>query len=92
MSECDRESSIMRRPWPTGGCSALVKKMILPREQGKVFSASYISFYFILSHLLSYVQVLSPAYCLVSGHVHCHRKQQITPWLYTIIFTFSTVN
>jgi hypothetical protein len=20
VSECDRESSIMRRPWPTGGC------------------------------------------------------------------------
>jgi len=23
--ECDRESSIMRRPWPAGGCRAMVK-------------------------------------------------------------------
>ena len=23
-SECDRESSTMRRLWPTGGCSAMV--------------------------------------------------------------------
>jgi hypothetical protein len=23
VSECDREASIMRRPWPTGGCCAL---------------------------------------------------------------------
>jgi hypothetical protein len=22
VSECDREASIMRRPWPTGGCCA----------------------------------------------------------------------
>ena len=26
VSECDRESSTMRRPWPTGGCYAMVKK------------------------------------------------------------------
>jgi len=26
VSECDRETSIMRRPWPTGGCCAVVKK------------------------------------------------------------------
>ena len=24
--ECDHEASIMRRPWPTGGCCAVVKK------------------------------------------------------------------
>ena len=23
VSECDRETSIMRRPWPTGGCCAI---------------------------------------------------------------------
>jgi len=23
---CDHESSIMRRPWPTGGCCVIVKK------------------------------------------------------------------
>jgi hypothetical protein len=23
MSECDREASIMRRPWPTRGCCAI---------------------------------------------------------------------
>jgi hypothetical protein len=22
VSKCDREASIMRRPWPTGGCGA----------------------------------------------------------------------
>ena len=26
VSECDREASIMRRLWPTGGCHVLVKK------------------------------------------------------------------
>jgi hypothetical protein len=25
VSECDREASIMRRPWPTGGCRAIKK-------------------------------------------------------------------
>ena len=25
VSECDREASIMRRPWPTGGCCAMGK-------------------------------------------------------------------
>jgi hypothetical protein len=25
VSECDREASIMRRPWPTRGCSAMEK-------------------------------------------------------------------
>jgi hypothetical protein len=24
--ECDSESSIMRRPWPNGGCCVMVKK------------------------------------------------------------------
>ena len=31
VSECDRETSIMMRPWPTGaggGCRAMVKKYI----------------------------------------------------------------
>jgi len=23
VSECDREASTMRRPWPTGGCCAM---------------------------------------------------------------------
>jgi len=26
VSECDQESSIKRRPWPTGDCCAMVKK------------------------------------------------------------------
>jgi len=26
VSECDREASIMQRPWPTGGCSARERK------------------------------------------------------------------
>jgi hypothetical protein len=26
VSECDREASIMRRPWPAGGCCAMGKK------------------------------------------------------------------
>jgi hypothetical protein len=25
VSECDREASIMRRPWPTGGCCSMGK-------------------------------------------------------------------
>jgi hypothetical protein len=28
---CDREASIMRRPWPTRGCCAMGKKIILCR-------------------------------------------------------------
>jgi len=28
VSECDRESSTMTRPWPTGGCCAVVKKLL----------------------------------------------------------------
>ena len=27
MSECDHESSIMRRPWPTAGCCAMLKNV-----------------------------------------------------------------
>ena len=27
MSECDREASIMRRPWPTRGCCDVAKKV-----------------------------------------------------------------
>ena len=27
VSECDRETSIRRRPWPTGGCCAMEKKL-----------------------------------------------------------------
>jgi hypothetical protein len=27
-SECDREASIMRRPWPTGGCCAIGEKIL----------------------------------------------------------------
>jgi len=27
MSECDNESSIKRRPWPTGGCCTMIKKV-----------------------------------------------------------------
>jgi len=30
VSECDCESSIIRRPWPTGGCCAMVLKRSLP--------------------------------------------------------------
>ena len=28
VSECDHESSIISRPWPTGGCCAMVKKTL----------------------------------------------------------------
>jgi hypothetical protein len=27
VSECDREASMMRRPWPTGGCCAKKKRL-----------------------------------------------------------------
>ena len=28
LNECDREASIMRRPWPNKGCCAMEKKMV----------------------------------------------------------------
>ena len=28
VTECDREASVMRRPWPTGGCSVMGKKWL----------------------------------------------------------------
>jgi len=29
MSDCDREASIMRRPWPTIGCRAMEKRELV---------------------------------------------------------------
>jgi hypothetical protein len=29
VSECDREASIIRSPWPTGGCCAMGKKCVI---------------------------------------------------------------
>jgi hypothetical protein len=29
VSECDGEASIVRRPWPTGGCCVMKKKRII---------------------------------------------------------------
>jgi hypothetical protein len=29
VSECDREASIMRRPWPSRGCCVIGKKYLL---------------------------------------------------------------
>jgi hypothetical protein len=29
VSECDREASARRRPWPTGGCWAMAEKLII---------------------------------------------------------------
>ena len=29
VSECDREASILRGPWPTGGCCAIGRKLRL---------------------------------------------------------------
>jgi hypothetical protein len=34
VSECDRETSIMRRPWPTGGCCAMGADMEFSRYRG----------------------------------------------------------
>jgi len=36
VSECDRESSLMSRPWPTGGGGGMVKK----KANSRVYSAS----------------------------------------------------
>jgi hypothetical protein len=33
LTECDRESSTMRRPWSTGGCCVMVQKKILPMRR-----------------------------------------------------------
>jgi hypothetical protein len=35
VSECDREASIMRRPWSTKGCSAMKKKEMKTQDNGK---------------------------------------------------------
>jgi hypothetical protein len=40
VSECDREASIMRRPWPTGGCCAMEKKNLV---QSVLISARHIT-------------------------------------------------
>jgi hypothetical protein len=48
VSECDREASIMRRPWPTGGCCAN-KKIHAWHE--KTFSLNLNVQYFFLSFL-----------------------------------------
>jgi hypothetical protein len=36
VSECDREASIMRRPWPTRGCCAMGKKIRICIYMGNV--------------------------------------------------------
>jgi hypothetical protein len=33
VSEYDRESSITRRPWPTGGCCVMVKNIYSPERR-----------------------------------------------------------
>jgi len=33
VSECDREDSIMRRSWPTGGCYAMGEKEKSPQSE-----------------------------------------------------------
>jgi hypothetical protein len=38
VSECDREASIMRRPWPTRGCHAMERKKITLRHIEILFS------------------------------------------------------
>jgi hypothetical protein len=40
VSECDRETSIMGRPWPTGGCCAMEKSSLMPNSP--IFCARYI--------------------------------------------------
>ena len=40
MSECDREGSIMRRPWPTGDCRAVVKIFRIVSADGRAASAA----------------------------------------------------
>jgi hypothetical protein len=32
VSECDREASIMRRPWPTRGCCSMGRKFVWKYE------------------------------------------------------------
>ena len=38
MSDCDRESSTVRRPWPTGGLLRHTKKKIQRNKNNKNFS------------------------------------------------------
>jgi hypothetical protein len=35
VSECDREASVIRRPWPTGGCCAIEKRREEKRREEK---------------------------------------------------------
>jgi len=38
VSECDREASIVRRPWPTGGCCGIEKRLAVWPEFLKILS------------------------------------------------------
>jgi len=43
VSECDHESSIMRRPWSTGGCYVMVKKILVVRKVASDLSRDIIT-------------------------------------------------
>jgi hypothetical protein len=55
LNEFDHEASIMRRPWPTGGCCAIVKKKV-DYIMGAVYlvSPEYIRIYIIIIRMTRY--------------------------------------
>ena len=42
VSECDRDSSTMKGPWPNGGCCAMVKRNVLLKYEGKPQNVWYL--------------------------------------------------
>ena len=42
VSVCDREASVMRRPWPTGGCCAMGKYIPILRLMCKCEQVTYL--------------------------------------------------
>jgi hypothetical protein len=69
VSECDREASIMRRPWPTGGLLRHLEKKIVIR--------SYLSL-----QIASITQSL-PGIISVIVSRHCYGRH-LFPWFYVL--------
>ena len=86
-TECDRESSITRRPWPTGGCCAIVNlltpwsRVLLEKLTGlqlvKKFPAFYGTRWFITALTSARHLSLSWASSIQSTHPHLTSRRSI---------------
>jgi len=86
-NECDRESSITRRPWPTGGCCAIVNlltpwsRVLLEKLTGlqlvKKFPAFYGTRWFITPLTSARQLSLSWASSIQSTHPHPTSRRSI---------------